>query len=82
MADVLTLADFRAELIRVACRRCDRRGQNRQTTLVALYGVEAPPPDVLAAIRTSCLPCSNAPKSTIVSANLEAIAQILIFAQQ
>ena len=48
MAGALTLADFRAKLIRLACRRCDCRGQYRWTTLIALFGEKAALPDVLA----------------------------------
>ena len=54
MADALTLADFRAELTRVACRRCDWRGQYRRTALIARYGEEAPLPDVLAQLAHDC----------------------------
>lgn len=54
MADALTLADFRAELIGLACHRRDRRGQYRRTTLIALYGDKTPLPDVLAQVAHDC----------------------------
>ena len=54
MAGALTLADFRVELIRVACRRCEQRGQYRRSSLVALYGEAAPLPDVLAQLAHDC----------------------------
>jgi hypothetical protein len=54
MAGALTLADFRVELIRLACRRCERRGQHRRTTLIALFGETATLPDVLAQLALDC----------------------------
>ena len=59
MAGALTLADFRAELIRVACRRCERRGQYRRTTLIALYGEKAALPDLLAQLAHGCPKCGT-----------------------
>jgi len=82
MAGALTLADYPTEVVYIACRRCPRLGKYRRTTLVAPYSAEAPLPEVLPAIRTCCLPCRNAPKSTIIYANLGGMPQILIFAQQ
>jgi hypothetical protein len=54
MADALTLADYPAKLVRVACRRCDRRVRHWPTTLVALYGGTAPLPYVLAHLAHDC----------------------------
>jgi hypothetical protein len=54
MGGALTLAEFRPELIRLACRRCDRRGQYRRTTLIALYGEKVALPDVLAQLGLDC----------------------------
>ena len=52
MAGALTLADFRAELIRVVCHRCDRRGQYRRTTLIALYSEKRRSPTCWASSHT------------------------------
>jgi len=41
-------------VIEIACRRCDRRGQYRGTTLLARYGGQARLPDVLAALSADC----------------------------
>lgn len=38
MAGALTLADYPDAAVRVACRKCDRRGRYRLATLRALYG--------------------------------------------
>lgn len=54
MADALTLADFRAQLIGLACHRRDRCGQYWRTTLIALYGDKTPLPDVLAQLAHNC----------------------------
>ena len=54
MAGALTLADYPSNLVRVACRRCDRRGRHWRTTLIALYGEEAPLPKVLAFLTHDC----------------------------
>ena len=54
MGGALTLADYPAKLVRVACRRCDRRGRYWRTTLIALYGAEAPLPNVLAFLAHDC----------------------------
>lgn len=54
MAGAFTLADFRAELIRVACRRRARRRQYRRSSLIALYGEKAPLPDVLGMLAHDC----------------------------
>jgi hypothetical protein len=43
----LTLADYPGEVVRLACDRCDRRGQYRRSTLVTLFGADASLPDVL-----------------------------------
>lgn len=48
MTGARILADYPDAMVRIACRRCDRRGQYRRTTLIALYGEEAALPDVLA----------------------------------
>jgi hypothetical protein len=54
MTRALTLADYPAKLVRVACRRCDRRWRHWRATLIALYGATAPLPDVLVHIARDC----------------------------
>ena len=54
MADALELAAYPDPMIRVACRKCDRRGQYRRSSLVALCGPTAPLPDVLAQRAHDC----------------------------
>ena len=54
MAGALTIADYPAKLVRVACRKCDRSGRYWRTTLTALYGAEAPLPNVLAFLAHDC----------------------------
>ena len=44
----LTLADYPADLIRLACRRCQRRGQYRKDRLIAEHGAGKPLPDLRA----------------------------------
>lgn len=41
------IAEFPYELVRVACTRCDRRGQYRRDTLIATYGADVVTPDLL-----------------------------------
>jgi hypothetical protein len=43
----LTVADYPGEVVRIACDRCDRRGQYRRSTLATLFGKTATLPDVL-----------------------------------
>jgi hypothetical protein len=54
MAGALTLADYLGAMVRVACRKCDRCGQYRRSSLVALYGDKAPHPDVLRQLAHDC----------------------------
>jgi hypothetical protein len=42
-----TLADYPNEVIRLACDRCDRKGQYRRSTLITLFGATASLNDVL-----------------------------------
>ena len=46
----ITLADYPADMIRLACRRCQRRGQYQKTRLIADLGAGTPLPDVRVAI--------------------------------
>ena len=43
MTGACTLADHPDATVRVACRKCDRRGQRRRSSLVALSGEKAAP---------------------------------------
>lgn len=36
----LQLKDYPADMVRLACTRCDRRGQYRKTTLIREHGAE------------------------------------------
>lgn len=49
MTGALSLADYPFVPVHAACRKCDRRGQYRRSSLVALDGEEVLP-DVLAHI--------------------------------
>lgn len=49
-----TLADYPEAMVRVACRKCDRGGQYRRSSLIALYGEEVALPDVLGQIAHDC----------------------------
>lgn len=46
----LQLKDYPADRVRLACRRCDRRGQYRKTTLIKEHGAETTLPDLRARI--------------------------------
>lgn len=41
-----TLSEFPGDLVRVACQRCDRRGQYRLDTLIDKYGADMRLPDL------------------------------------
>jgi hypothetical protein len=43
----LTLADYPIEMVRLACDRCDRRGQYRRGPLISLLGAKATLSDAL-----------------------------------
>lgn len=47
MTGALKLADYPHDMVRIACRKCDRRGEYRRSSLIARYRDKAPPPDVL-----------------------------------
>ena len=42
-----TIATYPYDPVRLACRRCERRGQYRRATLVQRFGADASMPDVL-----------------------------------
>jgi hypothetical protein len=50
----LTLADYLDAVVRLACRKCDRRWQYQRAVLIALYGESAALPDVLAQLTRDC----------------------------
>lgn len=54
MAGALKLANYPHDMVRVACRKCDRRGQYRRSSLIALYGPTVPLPDVLGQLAHDC----------------------------
>lgn len=54
MTGARALADYPDPMARIACRRCDRRGQHRRSSLVALYGEKVPLPDVLGPLAHDC----------------------------
>ena len=41
-------------MVRIACRKCDRHGQYRRSSLVALYGSAVPLPDLLGQLAHNC----------------------------
>lgn len=43
----MTLGGFPREMVRVICSRCDRKGQYRKETLIALHGADVTMPDLL-----------------------------------
>ena len=45
-----TVETFQYDPVRVACHRCDRRGQYAKATLRERYGADAAMPDVLTAL--------------------------------
>ncbi len=54
MTGPLTLAEYPEEIVSVSCRKCDRRGRYRRSSLMALYGKKAALPDVLAQLARDC----------------------------
>jgi len=42
----ITLENFPHSMVRLACRKCDRRGQYRRSTLIAEHGADIPLPDL------------------------------------
>jgi hypothetical protein len=41
-----TLRDWKLPMVRLACDRCERKGQYRRDTLIARYGTEVTMPDL------------------------------------
>ena len=54
MTGAVPLADYPEKLVRIACRKCDRRGRYWRSSLIALYGETAPLPDVLCHLVRNC----------------------------
>jgi hypothetical protein len=54
MTGAHTLANYPRGVVRVACRKCDRRGQYLRSSLMALYGAAEPLPDVLRRLAHDC----------------------------
>ena len=54
MTGARILADYPDAMVRIACRKCDRRGQYWLATLMALYGEKAALPDVLRQLVHDC----------------------------
>ncbi len=50
----LSLAEYPAAMVRLACSKCDRIGQYRKTTLMARYGGDTRLPDLLHNIGADC----------------------------
>lgn len=42
----LTLTDYPADVVRLACRKCDRAGQYRKAALMKRYGANMKLPDL------------------------------------
>ncbi|HVH84719.1 MAG TPA: hypothetical protein VM713_10420 [Steroidobacteraceae bacterium] len=54
MTGMRMLGDYPYDPVRVACRRCDWRGQYRRSSLIALYGENAALPYVLRQLVQDC----------------------------
>jgi hypothetical protein len=44
--DSMTLGQYPKSIVRLICSRCDRKGQYRKETLLALYGPDVTMPDL------------------------------------
>ena len=44
--NVLTLSDYPGDVVRLACRKCDRAGQYRKAALMTRYGANMKLPDL------------------------------------
>jgi len=54
MIGSLTLADYRAARLQIACDRCNRRGDYSTARLIERHGPDYRLPDLLANLTTSC----------------------------
>jgi len=50
----LTLADYPTAMVRLACDRCDRRGQYRKDRLIAEHGADVVLPDLRHKLAAGC----------------------------
>ncbi len=46
MTGSLKLRDYATEMVRISCRRCDRRGQYRKENLIKQFGPDIALPDL------------------------------------
>ena len=53
-AGALSIRTFPHEMVRLACRKCDRKGQYRRHTLIQKHGAEVAMPDLLGKIAVGC----------------------------
>jgi len=62
VTDVRTLGEIaiRAQMLAVACSRCDRRGRYRLDTLIARHGANAPVRIIVPALTTVLFPALRA----------------------
>jgi hypothetical protein len=55
MVGALTLSDMSPDMmLHIACKRCDRRGQLRVSSLIDQHGADAALPDVARALQAGC----------------------------
>lgn len=54
MTGARTLTDYPVAIVRIACRKCERRSQYRRSSPIALYGKKAALPDVFAQLAHDC----------------------------
>jgi hypothetical protein len=54
MTGARILADYPDAMVRIVCRKCDRRGQYRRSSLVALCGEKAGLPEALRHLAHDC----------------------------
>lgn len=50
----ISLATYPHELVRIACRKCDRRGQYRRAALIKRFGSDRAMPDLLRDVAAGC----------------------------
>ena len=54
MAEALTLADLRIDLLEIVCARCHRHGRYRPATLIAKHGPNMSLPDLRFVLAADC----------------------------
>jgi hypothetical protein len=50
----VTLAEYPFDMVRLACTKCDRRGQYRKATLIERYGADANMVDLRLKLAAGC----------------------------